>query len=458
MEIHNNASRQQIQSFLEEIESNFEPPLGQRLNIQEYAQKLSNKARVLYYKEEERIVSAILYYINTEQKTAYIPVLGSIFGFEGKGLMRVLMDKLEETLFASDCESLGLETWLGSRALNIYIKRGFYVSSITEHRELNRINVTLYKDLKKSFPVYEFSETPVEINPRLNSELGVNVYIKRDDIFPVLGGGSKARKLKFILKKAVENGCTAVVTAGSNYSNHLRATAVMCAELGLKFTACIHDERPRQTEIRGNLKLTLDLVHKYHFVQMKDIKNAMDGAINKYISDGEKPLYIWGGGHSIEGTFSYYNAMRTAIKQIDVVPDYVFLASGTGTTQAGILLGVKSTQIKSKVIGVSVARDEKRGKEAIETAIQDIQNYLPISFIDGLDIKFDDGFLMGGYGKSTEQLDEFLQNISRKFGLILDPIYSGKAFYCLWDYVKSGRIKQGENILFWNTGGFLNIV
>lgn len=458
MEIHNNASRQQIQSFLTEIECNFEPPLSQRLNILEYAGKLSDKAQIICYKEEERIISAILYYIDNEKKTAYIPVLGSVDGFEGRGLMRVLMDKVEETLLASDFCSLGLETWLGSRALNIYIKRGFYVSSITEQSEINRINVTLYKDLKKSFPVYEFPETPLEINPRLNSELGVNVYIKRDDLFPVVGGGSKARKLKFILKKAVDNGCTAVVTAGSNYSNHLRATAVMCAELGLKFTACIHDEKPGEADIRGNLKLTLDLSYKHHFVQMKDIKSTMDNAINRYILDGEKPFYIWGGGHSIEGTFSYYNAMQTVIQQIDVIPDYVFLASGTGTTQAGILLGVKSTQINSKVIGVSVARDEKRGKEAIKEAIQDIHNYLPISTVDGSDIKFDDGFLMGGYGKSTKKLDYFLQDISRKFGLVLDPIYSGKAFYCLWDYVKSGRIKPGENVVFWNTGGVLNII
>src|SRR5690606_33868421 len=120
-----------------------------------------------------------------------------------------------------------------------------------------------------------------------------------------------------------------------------------------------------------------------------------------------------------------------------VVPDYIFLASGTGTTQAGIVLWVKNAQLESKVIGVSVARDEKRGTQAIKEAIQDIQNYLPISNIVGSDIQFDDGFLMGGYGKSTRQLDMFLQNIARKFGLVLDPIYSGKAFYCLWDYVKS---------------------
>lgn len=458
MEIHNNVSRQQIQSFLTEIESNFEPPLSQRLNIQEYAEKLSNKARVICYREEERIISAILYYIDSENRTAYIPVLGSVRGFAGKGLMRVLMDKLEEKLLASDFYSLRLETWLGSRALNIYIKRGFYVSSITEQKDINRINVTLYKDLKKNFPLHEFPETPIEINPRLNRELGINIYIKRDDLFPVLGGGSKARKLKFILKKAVDNGCTAVVTAGSNYSNHLRATAVMCAELGLKFTACIHDKKPEQRDVRGNLKLTLDLSHRYHFVQMKDIKDTMDDAINRYILDGEKPLYIWGGGHSIEGTFSYYNAMQTVSKQIDVIPDYIFLASGTGTTQAGIILGVKSAQIKSKVIGVSVARNEKRGKEAIEEAIQDIQNYLPISNFDELDIDFDDRFLMGGYGISTKTLDEFLHNTASKFGLILDPIYSGKAFYCLWDYVKSGRIKPGENVVFWNTGGVLNII
>lgn len=458
MKIHSSATQRQIQSFLAEIESNFEPPLSQRLNILEYAEKLSSRAKIVCYKEKERIVSAILYYVDNEKKTAYIPVLGSVDGFEGKGLMRTLMNEVEGTLLASNFSSLGLETWLGSRALNIYIKRGFYVSSITEQRDIKRVNVTLYKDLKKNFPSYDFFETPLETNPRLNKELGVNVYIKRDDLFPVVGGGSKARKLKFILKKAVDNGCTAVVSAGSNYSNHLRATALLCAELGLKFTACIHDQKPLEAHIRGNLKLTLDLSHKHHFVEMKDIKDTMDNAINRYILDGEKPLYVWGGGHSIEGTFSYCSAMQFINRQINVIPDYIFLASGTGTTQAGIILGVRMAQAASKVIGVSVARDEKRGKDAIKEAIQDIQDYMTVPNVDGSDIRFDDGFLMGGYGKSTKQLDEFLQNIKYKFGLVLDPIYSGKAFYCLWDYVKSGRIKPGENILFWNTGGVLNII
>src|SRR5690606_20743765 len=398
MKIYNSATQQQIQSFLVEIESNFEPPLSQRLNILEYAEKLSNKAEIVCYKEEERIISAILYYIDNEKKTAYIPVLGSVDGFESRGLMRTLMEEVENILLSSDFCSLGLETWLGSRALNIYIKRGFHVKSITQ--ETIRTSVLLSKNLRKNFPHYPFIETPLEVNEKLNKDLGVNIFFKRDDLFPVIGGGSKARKLKYILRKAVENGCTSVVTAGSNSSNHLRATAVLCAELGLKFTACIHDARPIDSDIRGNLKLTLDLSQRCHFVEMNEIKQVMDNAINEYIREGEKPLYIWGGGHCVEGTVAYYDATLSTLKDMELVPDYIFLASGTGTTQAGVFLGAAKGAKGTKVVGVSVARQLERGREAVQEAIHDIHHYMPEIKCNVQDVIFDDNFLAGGYAKT----------------------------------------------------------
>lgn len=457
MEIHYQLSSKEIYAFLQTVDSSFQPALSLRLDLELYSKKLYEKAKFIGFKEGNRVISGIFYYINPENQSAYIPVLGTVSGYEGKGLMKILMDKLELYLISEGILSMGLETWLGSRALNIYIKKGFHIISTEDKPEENRVNVILQKNLNNDFPSFSFTETAIETNTRLNKDLGISLFMKRDDLFPVIGGGSKARKLKFILNKAISNGCTAVVTAGSNYSNHLRATAVLCAELGLKFSACIHDQKPESHEIKGNLKLTLDLSHRHQFVEMKDIKVVMDNEINKFISEGEKPLYIWGGGHSIEGTYSYYDATVNTLQEMEVVPDYIFVASGTGTTQAGILLAVEKNKLPTQVIGVSVAREEVRGKKAIEEALKDIQPYLQNLQNLSPSIIFDDQFLLGGYGSSNSELNKFLIEIAKKYGWVLDPVYSGKAFYGMWSYIKSGRIKPGSNVLFWNTGGILNI-
>lgn len=457
MEIHYQVNLKEIQAFLQEVDSSFEPPLSQRINSTDYSLKLFEKAKFIGFKENNQIISAIFYYIDSDNKSAYIPVLGTLSDYAGKGLMKKLMDKLEISLVNDEFLSLGLETWLGSRALNIYIKKGFHVTAIEEKTEEKRINVTLKKCLKKDFPFYEFTETAIERYNRLDKDLGINLFIKRDDLFPLTGGGSKARKLKFILKKAIENGCTAVVTAGSNHSNHLRATAVLCAELDLKFSACIHDKKPDKQDIKSNLKITLDLSHRYHFVQMNEISKVMDNEIIQYISEGDKPLYIWGGGHSIEGTYSFYHAIKETLHQMNETPDYIFLASGTGTTQAGIIIGIEKNKFNTEVIGISIARDENRGRKAIDNAIQNIQYYLENDPIDSSKIIFDDQFLLGGYGSSNADLNQFLKEIAKSYGLVLDPVYSGKAFYGMWNYIKSGRIKPDSNVLFWNTGGIFNI-
>lgn len=300
-------------------------------------------------------------------------------------------------------------------------------------------------------------ETPLKTLNNISTILGVNIKVKHDDVYPLLGGGSKARKLSYIINKNVQNNYNAIVTAGGNQSNHLRATALFAAKLGWKLVCIIHDNKPDLFE--GNLKIVRLTDSEIKFVKMTDVKEAMDRAMADLRNEGYKPFYIWGGGHCVEGSFAYYNAVKELYGQIqNIKPDYIVVASGTGTTQAGIEIGVRQYWPDCKVIGISVAREEKRGKEAILDSMKELNSYLgnPVTLPD--DIEFDDNWTGGGYEQTYPELLETIKWAAKTEGLILDPTYTGKAFHALRMYTNNGIIKPGANVVFWHTGGILNLM
>ncbi len=234
--------------------------------------------------------------------------------------------------------------------------------------------------------------------------LGVNLFIKRDDLYPISGGGNKGRKAEYILAKCVADGKNAVVTCGGEQSNHVRATAIRCKELGLACTIVIHAPNTKNNE--GNLKLLRLLGAKIVFCDMADVANVMDDEMAEYVTQGYSPFYIWGGGHCIEGTQAYYDAALEAQEQSDITFDYVFHASGTGTTQAGLHLGFKTVRPTTQVIGVSVARQNPRGTEAVVDSIKEFTTENKLASNLSEDVMFNDSFMCGGYeNTSSEQLE-----------------------------------------------------
>lgn len=286
--------------------------------------------------------------------------------------------------------------------------------------------------------------------------LGINLFIKRDDLYPISGGGNKGRKAEYILAKCIKDDCNAVVTCGGEQSNHVRATAIRCKELGLACTIIIHDSEPKVIE--GNLKLLYILGVKIVFCDMADVSDVMDAEMTIYRQQGFKPFYIWGGGHCIEGTKAYYDAAFEVHKQSTAQFDYVFHASGTGTTQAGLHLGFKQVTPATQVVGISVARQNPRGIEAINSSILEFVTHYCLSEKLSENINFDDRFTCGGYEKTSPEQLNTIKKIAEQTGVILDPTYSGKAWYGMKKYIMSGRVKPGSNILFWHTGGLLNLM
>ena len=236
--------------------------------------------------------------------------------------------------------------------------------------------------------------TPLEHLDKESSCLGINLFIKRDDLFPVSGGGSKGRKSQYILNTRIQKNYDAVVTCGGIHSNHTRATAIRCKQLGLACTIVIHDDKP--STITGNLKLLTILGVRIVYCSMKEISKVMDSEMDRFVSLNLKPFYIWGGGHCNEGALSFFEAVHEIKKQSNINFDFVFHASGTGTTQAGLHCGFKHLFKATNVIGISISRDKERGFKEVQKSVDDFISIKKLSKNYRDNIYFDDNYTLGG--------------------------------------------------------------
>jgi D-cysteine desulfhydrase len=197
---------------------------------------------------------------------------------------------------------------------------------------------------------------------------------------------------------------------------------------------------------------------KIIFVTPGQISTAMDDAMKAYRTEGYKPYYVYGGGHTMEGGLAYIEAieeMQNACGKMKWEPDYIFLASGTGSTQAGIMAGLDKLKLTTKVIGISIGRERLRAEEVINDFYDDLCTRY---FINNTkrDITVVDDYLCGGYGKYNDDIKELSFNSLKKYGFTLDTTYTAKAFYGMQDYIKKNKIKG--NVLFWHTGGIPNFL
>lgn len=183
--------------------------------------------------------------------------------------------------------------------------------------------------------------------------------------------------------------------------------------------------------------------------------------MNQLRADGYNPYYVIGGGHNIPGGVCFVDAIKNLRTQCDKTgykPDYIFLASGTGSTQAGIVVGLDIVGWSDvKCIGISIARQHERGKQVVT----DFANMLASHY--GIDkdytdrIFFNAEYLCGGYEKYTQELEQYLKQAMAQTGIVFDTTYSGKGFYGMMQEIKKLELKN-KNIIFWHTGGIMNIM
>lgn len=257
-----------------------------------------------------------------------------------------------------------------------------------------------------------------------------------------------------------DGGYNACVTTGGIQSNHNRAIALMCAKNGWRCHIVYHGTRDRFEAEKGNALLVRKSGATYEFVKADQIGRAMDAAMSRMAAEGLRPMYIHGGGHDLPGGVALVEAvgeLKAKCDELSYKPDYIFHASGTGSTQAGIAVGLDLVGWSDvKLIGISVARQKERGTQVIVDFANMLARHYGINKDYRGCIDFNTDYLCGGYEQFTPEMADFLDDTMKSTGLMFDTTYSGKAFYGMCDYLKKNNIQA--KVLFWHTGGLMNMM
>lgn len=255
-------------------------------------------------------------------------------------------------------------------------------------------------------------------------------------------------------------GYNAVVTCGGIHSNHNRAIAMMAMANGWKCHLVYHGEKKDFNRGKGNAGLVMMSGAGTEVVTVENISSAMDNAMKKFSAQGLNPYYIHGGGHDLPGGIAFVDAVKELKRQCDKTgykPNYIFVASGTGSTQAGIAVGLDMVGWSDvQLIGISVARSEEKGKKVVVDFANMLAKHYGLNKDYTNNIIFDDTYVGAGYDLKSKDIDKFVRRVKRESGLLVDTTYSGKALFGMTDYLKKEKING--NILFWLTGGPLNVI
>lgn len=288
----------------------------------------------------------------------------------------------------------------------------------------------------------------------------VNLKIVRDDLFPQIGGGIKSRKAICYEMHIKSNGFNACVTTGGIQSNHNRAIALMCVKNGWKCHLVYHGTKERFMAEKGNAFLVIKSGVSVEFADDDQIGIAMDEAMQRLKTEGYNPMYVHGGGHDLPGGIALVEAVKALKKKcVDngYKPKYIFHASGTGSTQAGIAVGLDLVGWSDvKLIGISVARQKERGTKVIEDFANELASHYGVDKDYHGEIIFNTDYLCGGYEMYTPDMVDYLNIVMKSTGLMFDTTYSGKALYGMMDYIKKNKISEG--VIFWHTGVLMNLM
>lgn len=299
--------------------------------------------------------------------------------------------------------------------------------------------------------------TPLIEAARLSARLGVQLVIKRDDLTPIGAGGNKLRKLEFIMAEIVRRGATGVVTTGGVQSNHARLTAAVAARLGLRCYLRLKGQRPAIPT--GNVLLDhlfgADLDY-WDLPTYEAVNARMAELIASHASEGERTCAIPLGGATAEGTLGYALAFMEICDQMPdrLPPDYIVLAAGTGSTQAGLLLGAKLWGAKTRILGVSVSWSRTILVAEVARHVADAASRLGLTVrLDPGDIWVEDEHVGEGYGKFSAAGRSALELVARLEGGLLDSTYTAKAMSGLIGEVAKNTIPKGSRVVFIHTGG-----
>ncbi|MFW5681302.1 MAG: D-cysteine desulfhydrase [Pseudomonadota bacterium] len=304
--------------------------------------------------------------------------------------------------------------------------------------------------------------TPLEPLPRLSAELGgPEIWIKRDDCTGLSTGGNKTRKLDYLMAEAVAEGADIVLTQGATQSNHARQTAAAAARLGMACHLLLED-RTGSTEpnYRHNGNVLLDHLHGATTEERPgglDMNAELVAVAERLRAEGRRPYAIPGGGSNPTGALGYVNAAMELAQQandlgLDV--DVLIHATGSAGTQAGLVVGLKAIHSSMRLHGFGV-RAPKATQEAnvLKLASATADKLGLKGLVEPADVVADTDYVGEGYGIPRQDTLDAIRLFARTEGILLDPVYSGKAAAGLIDYCRKGRLTKGQRVVFLHTGG-----
>ena len=280
---------------------------------------------------------------------------------------------------------------------------------------------------------------------------GNHLYIKREDLIPFSFGGNKARKAQLFFREIDKGDYDCIVTYGSGSSNHCRVVANECCRRGM---GC-HIIAPQEaSEPTFNSQMMEIFGAEMTIVPVNEVHDTIERKIAELRNAGKRPYFIEGGGHGNLGTEAYvqcYEEIKKYEEEQNIHFDYIFFASGTGTTHAGLVCGQLLVGDERQIVGISIARKNPRGRDIV---IRSIRDYLD-GRVSEKDIQTATVFIddyTSGYGKDDKRVAETIDTVLKTYGIPLDSTYTGKAFMGMTEYNLQHEIK-GKNILFIHTGG-----
>lgn len=306
--------------------------------------------------------------------------------------------------------------------------------------------------------------TKIERMDKLSSMLKENIYVKRDDQTGTEISGNKIRKLEYSIQEAINNDCDTLITCGGIQSNHARATAAAGIKLGLKSVLVLRSDSKPESE--GNYLLDKILGADVRIISSEDYRERrqeiMENIVEELSHSGKKSYIIPEGASNGIGTFGYLNCFNEILeqeKECGIVFDTIVTAVGSGGTFAGLYLGNKLSGSNKKIVGFNVCDDAEYFKNRVVNILEDVKNYIPNKEFEIFkeDMCIIDGYVGDGYAISKPEELEFICDIAETEGIILDPVYTGKAMRGLYTEIKKGTFKDSKNILFIHTGGLFGL-
>lgn len=296
--------------------------------------------------------------------------------------------------------------------------------------------------------------TPLDELPRLSGALdGPRLFVKRDDQTGLATGGNKTRMLEFLVAEALQEGADVLVAYGAVQSNHVRQTAAAAAKLGLRAHCVLDGEQPSRWT--GNLLLCKLLGAEIHWAGKRDRAEAIQAVVERSRSRGRCPYVI--AYDQPRAAIGYVAAMEELVDQLakrNLEIDRIVVASGGGGTQAGLIVGATALGIGGRIEGISTVFDKMVLEAKLEEMVSRTVAFLGFgASVSREDLVIHDDYLESRDGVVDPLVREAILLAAQAEGLLVDPVYSGKAMTGLIDLVRRGVFSHHESVLFWHTGG-----